>query len=180
MGTQIGHVICDPQGNFRRYLIGEIRPRASKLNIQLAVEARAIAGRDIDQSFVAQREHDIARVLEEGGAQFAGAKVVFHFRACFDRKLTIEVVREFALYLFTGHAMNRSLVRSRRLPSKNFTPAGADCWKIVSGDEATLAPPRYVVTMIMPYSCPAAKWLYATVTLSRTGCNWALASATSQ
>ena len=59
------------------------------MNIQLAVEAGAIAGRNIDQSFVAQREDDIARILEEGGAQLAGAEVVFHFRACLDRKLTI-------------------------------------------------------------------------------------------
>src|SRR5271165_1908248 len=109
MGTQIGHVICDPQRNFRRYLVGETRPRASKLNIQLAVEARAIAGRDIDQSFVAQREHDIARVLQEGGAQLAGAEVIFHFRACLDLKLTIEVVREIASYFLTGHARDQFL-----------------------------------------------------------------------
>src|SRR5271165_2884888 len=77
MGTQIYHIICDPQRNFPCYLVGETRPRASKLNIQLAVEARAIAGRDIDQSFVAQREDDITGVLEEGGAQLTGAEVVF-------------------------------------------------------------------------------------------------------
>jgi len=77
--------------------------------------------RDIDQSFVAQREHHIARVLEKRGASLAGAEVVLHFRVYLNRKLAIEVVREFALYFLTGHARMLPLVRFHSRETKVYT-----------------------------------------------------------